>query len=390
MLASLKVSNYRSIGDVELKFNKSNVIVGPNGAGKSNLIDSLNFVRDCVVEDLDSATTKRHGADSVRRWSKFKPYNVNIELSFKAPRQSGVYKVALSSSGGLFRVHEESGVWHSRDIRHQDQIRHASFSRTAEGKVTLSGTPLEDRPDSTPNISPYELFVTQAAGTLYNPLTMPFRGLAQELSGMSTYAIYPNTIRQPQVVSREDVLANDGSNLAATLKRLNSNQRRLKERLVEALRIVMPSLSDILVKSAGGYYVPVMRVKEQNGESHEFNMSQLSDGTLRMLGLLTSFYQVAAPKRISLEEPEQMIHPGLLPLIRDAAEDYAKMRTDNQYFITTHSPTFLDQFDPNDIIWMSFDSGISSAQKIDAGKLALIHEDLFSPGELLVSEGLGL
>ena len=119
-------------------------------------------------------------------------------------------------------------------------------------------------------------------------------------------------------------------------------------------------------------------------------MAQLSDGTLRMLGLLTAFYQVRAPKRIALEEPEQMIHPGLLPLLQEAANDYVGLRRDNQFLITTHSPTFLDQFDPEDIIWVRCDDGVTRADHISKEKLALIKEDLFSPGEILVSEGLGL
>ncbi|MCQ4062585.1 AAA family ATPase, partial [Klebsiella pneumoniae] len=77
------------------------------------------------------------------------------------------------------------------------------------------------------------------------------------------------------------------------------------ESMLDALRIMMPHISDFRVISAGGYYVPVIKVTEPWGESHEFNMSQISDGTLRGLGILASFYQPSAPEIIALEEPEQ-------------------------------------------------------------------------------------
>jgi predicted ATPase len=249
--------------------------------------------------------------------------------------------------------------------------------------------PDDDFTDSL-TLSGTDLFISLLSGPVYFPVGGAFRGLINELGAISTYAIYPNTIRQPQVVSKEDRLANDGSNLASVLKRLNTGQRRLKTRLIEALRVVMPMLDDILVRSAGGYYVPVMMVREPNGERHEFNMSQLSDGTLRMLGMLAAFYQVNAPRRIAMEEPEQMIHPGLLPVLKDAADDYASTAIDRQYFMTTHSPNLLDRFDAADIIWMTFEKGVSNASRIDQEKLQLIRDDLFSAGELLVSEGLGL
>ena len=76
MLERLSVSHFKSLADIDLAFGRSNVLVGPNGSGKSNLIDCINFVRECAAEDLDSATTRRHGADSVRQWSRSRPFDV--------------------------------------------------------------------------------------------------------------------------------------------------------------------------------------------------------------------------------------------------------------------------------------------------------------------------
>jgi predicted ATPase len=394
VLTGAQIGNYRSIAELNLTFKQRNVIVGPNGSGKSNLIDCFNFIRDCAFEDLDSATTKRHGAESVRRWSKFRPFNLHVDLQFRSDRGFGHYKVVLSSSRGAFRVAEESASWSTRltrTSRPTNEFRTASFARGENGKVSFEGAvPDDDYLEDKLTLANTDLFISLISGPAFFPIASPFRGLVNEIGSISTYAIYPNTMRQPQVVSKEDKLADDGSNLASILKRLNTNQRRLKTRLIEALRVVMPMVDDIVVRSAGGYFVPVMMVREANNERHEFNMSQLSDGTLRMLGMLTAFYQVNAPRRIAIEEPEQMIHPGLLPVLKDAADDYASMGIDRQYFMTTHSPNLLDRFDPEDIIWMSFDKGVSNATRIDSKKVQLIHDDLFSAGELLVSEGLGL
>ena len=391
MLKKVSIAHYKSLAEVNLILEKANVIVGANGSGKSNLIDCLNFVRDCCNEDLDSATTKRHGAESVRQWSKFKPYDVNIEMGFESSRGQGGYKVALASAGGSFKVKEESGYW--VDPKPEDQSeerRSARFARSASGRVELRADMLPDRIGRLPTVPPFDLFATQLSGGVRSIYSVAFRNLISELSELSTYSIYPNTIRLPQVVSRESLLADDGSNLASVLKKLNSGQKRSKDRMIEALQTVLPIVNDIIIRSAGGYYVPVMRVKEPNGDLHDFNMSQISDGTLRMLGLLAAFYQVGAPSKIALEEPEQMIHPGLLPVLKDAADDYLQSKRDSQYFMTTHSPNFLNLFDPRQIIWLSYDAGVSRASRLGHRKLELIKSQLFSPGEILLREGVGL
>ena len=46
----LRVKNFRSIADVDVAFGPLNVLIGLNAAGKSNLLDSLLFLRQCLME----------------------------------------------------------------------------------------------------------------------------------------------------------------------------------------------------------------------------------------------------------------------------------------------------------------------------------------------------
>ena len=187
------------------------------------------------------------------------------------------------------------------------------------------------------------------------------------------------------------MLSDDGSNLASIIRQMrNSSHRTSKEALTLALQQVLPIVNEIRIESAGGFFVPVFRVKDaEDAYAHDLNMSQISDGTLRMLGMLTAFYQPTAPSRITLEEPEQMIHPGLLPILVDAARDYLDdQRLVRQVIITTHSPTLLDMFKPEDIVGTKFEDGVSSFMRLSQRQLDVVRKRLFSPGELLVSEGL--
>jgi predicted ATPase len=69
--------------------------------------------------------------------------------------------------------------------------------------------------------------------------------------------------------------------------------------------------------------------------------SDLSDGTLRFLFLLTAFSLPDPPSLIAIDEPETGLNPSMLPVIAEYAQA-ASERT--QVVLTSHSPEFLDAF----------------------------------------------
>jgi len=73
----------------------------------------------------------------------------------------------------------------------------------------------------------------------------------------------------------------------------------------------------------------------------EQSASELSDGTLRFLMLLTILSSPAAAPVIAIDEPEMGLHPAMLPIIAEYAVDAAER---SQIIFTTHSPDFLDAF----------------------------------------------
>ncbi|WP_267406975.1 AAA family ATPase [Methylobacterium sp. GC_Met_1] len=397
MITGAIVSHYKSIHETSLRFRNINVIVGPNGSGKSNILDALYFIRDCAVDDIDTAVTKRHGIDSLRQWSRTRPYNITIDISFKNVDGSGNYKVVISSSKGQYRIVEETGYWigphprdrYKNDVKPEDQTSH--FKRDETGNLYIVSSMEDLNLNRLNSVEQDELFLTFIARR--SPLVgyMPFKPIADEVTSFSKYNIYPNTLRQAQLVSKESTLLEDGSNLASVLKRINSGRRfsANKEDIIAALQAMMPIVSDFQVKSAAGFYVPVLRVQENSGELHDFNLSQISDGTLRTLGLLAAFYQPNAPNRIGVEEPEQMIHPGALTVLHEAITSFvtARTRRQRQVFVTTHSPTFIDLFDPEDLIWARFNKGVTECGHVKRRQLDVIKQQLFTAGELLLAEG---
>lgn len=395
MLNHIEVSNYKSIAHADFGLTNEVVIVGPNGVGKSNLLDAIHFVRDAARDGLDHAVAKRHGMASIRRWSKTRPFNIGIKLSFIGTNFSGSYRVVIASAGGEFSILEEEGFWSDSNPMPimrgslDNKTQSSSFKRLADGSVVFA---LPEHPfgDFKPTVPESDLLLTQFGQSAFTPLHFFFRGLYEEAISCGAYSIYPNKIREPQTISNAEVLADDGTNLASIIRQMRATSFRAnKEQLTLAIKQVLPIVTEIRIESAGGYYVPVFRVKEQDsGYSHELNMSQLSDGTLRMLGMLTAFYQSRAPQRITLEEPEQMIHPGLLQVMIEAGRDYLDGSENHQVLYTTHSPILLDMFNADSIIGASFVDGVSKFSHMSNRQKAIIKDRLFSAGELLVAEGI--
>jgi predicted ATPase len=395
MLTNLEVTNYKSIAHANLNFNQETVIVGPNASGKSNLLDAIHFIRDISNDNLDHAITKRHGVNSIRRWSKTRPYNITVAADFYESKENfGKYRISIASKDGNFNVIEEEGSWTSQSpFQRNGEISTFSFRRDLEGNVRFDvpDNPFERAMPTT--IAPSESLITLFGSRGLSPLSLFFSTLHHQISSIGAYAIYPNKIREPQSISNLDILNDDGANLASIIRQMRSSSYRSnREALTSSLRQVLPILNEIRIDTAGGFYVPQLQISEPDTQySHYLNMSKISDGTLRMLGMLTAFYQAKPPLRIALEEPEQMIHPGLLAVLVDAARDYLDSRgPKKQIFLTTHSPTLLDFFEPESIVGARFDNGVSKFSKMTSRQMDIVRQRLFTPGELLVAEGLGV
>jgi predicted ATPase len=138
------------------------------------------------------------------------------------------------------------------------------------------------------------------------------------------------------------------------------------------------------VKTVGSYLVPQFRFSA-NGQATEFDPAQLSDGTLRVFGMLLALYQVPAPPLLVLEEPEQNIHPGVLSVLADALREASES---TQIIVTTHSPHFVDQFSPEEIRVATLSNGWTRISPIKATQIEAVKRQLISLEEFMLAEGL--
>jgi predicted ATPase len=184
-------------------------------------------------------------------------------------------------------------------------------------------------------------------------------------------------------------LSPSGDNLLSILKTMANSKSAITKNnyheIISMMRQIIPNLTRIQVKNIGGLLWPLFDVKEVDGKVHQFNVSQISDGALRILGILVALYQPNPPDVVALEEPEQNVHPGFLGLIADSFRDFSNRA---QLIITTHSPNLIDYFDIDNIYIAEFVDGQTTVGRVARDQREAVKEKLLTAGELMSAQGL--
>jgi len=376
MIRRVVIEHWKSIEKLDLELGPLTVLVGPNGSGKSNFVDALRFVRDAVSESLDWAVSRRQGFDSLRQWSPAQDHDVRIRMELREGYFEAAFLDLTLGAGDRGYSIENESVDIIRAHRIEDQI---SYSRDASGHVRARSQNSVLVDEVTDQIEHLTLNT--------HPISSRTSSFRAKLASIEAYSPSATSMRTPQSPTVHHRLTQDGDNFPSVFKSMDRSKegKAAREEIVSCLRPIMPGLADILIAEVSKYLVPIFQILESNGERHDFNVSQISDGTLRALGLLTALYQPNAPDVIAMEEPEQNLHPGALAVLVDSIREVSEKR---QILITTHSPQLVDYFKPEEVRAVELRDGTTRIEPISADQKRAVHENLFSLGELMAAEGL--
>jgi predicted ATPase len=201
---------------------------------------------------------------------------------------------------------------------------------------------------------------------------------------MQIYEIRPEKIREYQVPDRGTVLKRDASNAASLLRtfgQISPPQRNLLGRTITLLSRVVPGITYVSDRQVGTKETVSFRQDIGSEADVDFHALSMSDGTLRVLGLLLAVLQ-PFPKVVGIEEPEATVHPAISEMIMEVLMDAAQ---EKQILITTHSPDLLDQkeLQDNQMRIVGLRNGRTVIAPMSEGDRQAIRERLYSPGELL-------
>lgn len=370
-LKRIVLNNYKSIKECSVKIGPLIFLVGQNGAGKSNFLDALRLVTESLNTSLEHALRDRGGINEVRRRSAGHPTHFGIRLEWRLSDQNeGVYafKVGAQKRGGIEVQQEECRVYNG--------ILKEHFYKVEGGRV------LESNLEVTPPVSSDRLYLVAAAGL------SPFKPLYDALSRMGFYNLNPDKIRELQPPDPGEVLKRDGGNLASVLSVMAKEHPQMHKRIVEFLSKVISGIESVEAKQFGKKETLEFRqIVGKSKDSWRFMAENMSDGTLRALGVLTALFQssVGRVKKVpfvGIEEPEAAVHPGAAAILRDGLKAASK---NTQIVVTSHSPDLLDNKDILDenILAVVNKNGETIIGSLDNAGRSAIKDRLYTAGELL-------
>jgi len=244
------------------------------------------------------------------------------------------------------------------------------------------GSVVRSQPPIMPAAASNRLLLVAASG-------LPeFRPLYDALSHMGFYHFNPGAIRNLQAPDTGEVLLRDGRNLASVLDALGRDSPDPKNRVVEFLSAVVPEIADVTTNHMGNKETLEFHQRVGvDGGIWRFLAENMSDGTLRALGVLTALLQSTdgGARRVPLvgiEEPEMAIHPEAAAVLRDALRTAAQM---TQVIVTSHSPDLLDDKGVSEdwVLAVLSEDGETRIGPLHGADRSLLRDRLFTAGELL-------
>ena len=371
-IKSLRVENYRALRCVELDdLRPMTVLMGPNGSGKSTVFDVFNFLSDCFQYGLRHAWDRRGRGRELKTRGTSGP--IVFELKYKENQDAPkiTYHLAIDEGVKGPEVVEEWLQWRRGSTG--KPFRFLEFQRGIGRAVSGDVPDSEAQRKDTPLRSPDLIAVNTLGQLAEHPRVAALRDFITDW--YVSYLSIDQTRSQPEAGPQER-LSKGGENLPNVIQYLKERHPERLEKIFEVLRQRIPRLQqvDADVMADGRL---LMQIKDAPFEQPILS-KYASDGTLKMLAYLTVLYDPEPPRFIGIEEPENFLHPRLLP---ELAEECRAAAERSQLMITTHSPFFLNAMRADEVrVLYRDEEGFTRA--VRAAEIPGVTEQIRAGGEL--------
>jgi len=374
IIRELIVKRFRSVPSAAIEFDNPLFLVGRNGSGKSNLVDALAFLSHAMSLPLQAVFDRRAGIAVVRNRTSGKSYPPNLGLGVVFGGINGeiaggryAFEIRALPDYGFKVVREQCVVITPKNGRHWFDRKGEHFRTSVRGLD--------------PSLDPAALGLPVVGGDAR------FAPVVRALSGMRVYSIEPAKVREMQDPDSGTTLKPDGSNATSVIQEIERRAPDELRRISEILGTIVPNTRRVRTKKHGNKLALEFTQEWGNRKSLRFEAFNMSDGTLRALGLLTAVFQWPPPTLVAIEEPEATIHPGALGAVLDLLLAASKRM---QVIVTTHSPEVLDAkwILESHIRLVEWSEGATRVSRLAEAPRRALQEHLMGAGELLRSNAL--
>lgn len=349
----LSILGYKSIRQLrDLKLNDLNVLIGANGVGKSNFVSYFRMLHELVEGRLQVWASKQGGADRIVSYGVKETDSLQTSIRFGA----NGYLAELAPTA-------EDAFTFNREKLYFDGPYHG---------VT--------KPDLGAGHKESNLKDEMSGGTSANVASFCYSAI----SGWKVFHFHDTSetaaVKRVGSLHDNEYLRSDASNLAAYLFKLKRDNEDIYKQICKTVRLAVPFFDDFVLKptqlSTGEEQIRLLW--KQSDSDYPLWPSQLSDGSIRFICLVTALLQPNPPSTIIIDEPELGLHPYAITLLGALLRSASKRM---QVIVSTQSVPLLNEFELEDLIVVERSEGASTFNRLDAKKFAVWLED-YSVGEL--------
>jgi predicted ATPase len=400
MLTRIEIDGFKTFEGFQLDLGPFLVVLGPNASGKSNLFDAIQLLSHLAATDVRSAVKHlrgeplelfRRGADGVPGKHMRFAVEVLLDPIVKDPwgatvhlRHSRIrYEVALERRKTqrdierLVVVEERAVPILGREDRWRPggQAPSAAFrraylyyrrkvpwleTRRADGRVSFNihadGHAGRTRPAEVAEATVLSTITSADFPHLY--------ALREEIRSWRFLQLDPVAMRRPSSMTAPEQLQPDGANLATVLARIQA-ETATPQRPLGVLADIAADLASLITGAVELHVneddqTREYRIDVQMRGGPPFSSRVVSDGTLRVLALLTLLHDPRHRGLVCLEEPENGVHPfwlgSLIERLRQLLSDPSGEEVDgteplSQMLLNSHSPVVLSCLNQGEMVF---------------------------------------
>jgi predicted ATPase len=339
-IESLHVENYRALRRLDLtNLTPVTVFLGPNGSGKSTIFDVFAFLSECFSSGLRKAWDRRGRFKELRSRGAEGPIIFELQYREKPKDRLIRYHLAINEEKRGPVVANEWLQWTRRAPARP--FRFLDFNH-GEGEVLSGEAPDNEDERIHERLDSPELLAVNTLGQLAkHPRVGALRRFIT--SWYLSYLSADSTRTTPEAGPQER-LSQSGDNLPNVIQYLKEQH---EDRLAMILRVLarrVPSLEKVTAKPMQDGRL-LLKFKDAPF-ARPVLAKYVSDGTLKLLAYLTVLHDPDPPQLIGIEEPENFLHPKLLP---ELAEECRNASAQTQLLVTSHSPFFVSGLRPEEL-----------------------------------------
>jgi len=352
-IENLTIEGFKSIKKLtDFPLKQLNIMIGGNGSGKSNLISFFRMIRNMMNRSLQVYIQKNGGTEAHFFMDSKTTDRIIGKIFFE--KYSYEFKLEPTTDNRLIIINERF------DSIKPDRVRDALPTFSAGG---FEETKLVEAIHEGPG----EDIAAEIYPTIMNWSLYHFHDTSDTAR-----------INRPCAINHNERLDEDGGNLAAFLYPLFQKYDAGYRKIRDIVRLVAPFFDDFHLRPLANNPEQLQLEWKQKHSEQPFLASQLSDGTLRFICLVTALLQPRSPSTIIIDEPELGLHPYAISLLANLIKQAS---SETQIIVATQSSTLLDYFDPGDVIVIDQEQECSVFKRLEHDQLKEWLEE-YTLGEL--------